>query len=82
MQMGAKHVKQPKSSLFKRQTLFTVESNFSKKAISSFHINNFYEDENPLTINSSRNQYQFFVNVWVSIDDFLTGPAFLPLTKT
>src|SRR5678816_2810305 len=65
------------------EILFTDEANFSRDAISNFHNNHIWADENPHAIVESRHQHQFSLNVWVGIvGGPLIGPLFLPARLT
>lgn len=64
---------------FLEQVLFTDEANFSRDAITNYHNNHIWAEENPHAIVEGRHQEQFSLNVWVGIiGDHLIGPHFLP----
>lgn len=64
---------------FLNNFFFTDEANFSKNAITNFHNNHVWSQENPHAISERYFQYQFSLNVWAGIvGDRLIGPFFLP----
>lgn len=64
---------------FLSQILFTDEAKFSRNAITNYHNNHTWCEENPHVVRESHYQYEFSVNVWVGIiEDYLIGPHFLP----
>lgn len=64
---------------FLSQILFTDEAKFSRNAITNYHNNHTWCEENPHVVREQHFQYEFSVNVWVGIiGDHLIGPHFLP----
>lgn len=67
------------NQFFENKILFSDEANFSRNAITNFHNNHFWAEENPHSIRENNFQEQFSVNVWAGIiGDYLIGPFFLP----
>lgn len=64
---------------FDSKIMFTDEANFSRNAITNFHNNHYWAQENPHAITETHFQQQFSLNVWIGIiSDHLIGPFFLP----
>ncbi|KAL3275132.1 hypothetical protein HHI36_019902 [Cryptolaemus montrouzieri] len=59
--------------------MFTDEAEFSRTAITNFHNNHYWAEENSHLIEESHHQEQFSLNVWVGlIVNYFIGPFFLP----